>query len=234
MPGIRRNSSSPSCSSGYTPSDTYSSRHSHTSSLSSYTPLTEQLDYFDVQDVSENSSHGRASPPLSGLDPLDEDSASNESSPIAIIGMACRLPGNVSSPAEFWELCARARSGYSSVPPNRFNHDAYYHPNPGKPGSYHATGGYFLQDDIAAFDAPFFGLTENEALAMDPQQRLLLECTFEALENAGIPKHSIVGRDVGVFIGGSLAEYETHLSRDSDIIAMHQATGKVLLVQLSQ
>lgn len=61
---------------------------------------------------------------------------------------------------------------------------------------------------------------------MDPQQRLLLECTFEALENAGVPRASIVGEDVGVFIGGSFPEYESALFRDSDTIPMHQATGK--------
>lgn len=146
--------------------------------------------------------------------------------PIAIVGMACRLPGSVASPAEFWELCSRARTGFTPVPKERFNHDTFYHPNPGKTGTYHASGGNFLDVDLAAFDAPFFGLTEKEAISMDPQQRLLLECTFEALENAGIPKHSIVGEDVGVFIGGNFAEYESHLFRDSDTIPMHQATGE--------
>ncbi|KAI7916092.1 fatty acid synthase S-acetyltransferase [Pyricularia oryzae] len=145
--------------------------------------------------------------------------------PIAIVGMACRMPGSVATPAEFWELCSRARSGYTKVPKERFNHDLFYHPNPGKTGAYHAQGGNFLDVDLAAFDAPFFGLTEKEAISMDPQQRLLLECTFEALENAGVPKHSIVGKDVGVFVGGSFAEYESHLFRDSDTIPMHQATG---------
>ncbi|KAJ4419466.1 Type I Iterative PKS [Gnomoniopsis sp. IMI 355080] len=140
--------------------------------------------------------------------------------------MACRLPGNVHSPAEFWELCSRARSGYmAGVPKDRFSHEAYYDSNPGKTGTYHSQGGYFLGDDLALFDAPFFSLTEKEAIAMDPQQRLLLECTFEALENAGIPKQKVVGQDVGVFIGGSLSEYETHLSRDSDSMPMYQSTG---------
>ncbi|KAK7729681.1 Type I Iterative PKS [Diaporthe eres] len=146
--------------------------------------------------------------------------------PIAIVGMACRLPGNVSSPAEFWELCSRARTGFGPIPKDRFSHDAYYHPNAGKMGSYHAQGGNFLTHvDLKSMDAPFFGLTEKEAVSMDPQQRLLLECTFEALENGGIPKHSIVGKDVGVFVGGSLAEYEHQLARDIDSMPMHQATG---------
>ncbi|KAM0324053.1 hypothetical protein ACHAQA_008241 [Verticillium albo-atrum] len=154
--------------------------------------------------------------------------------PIAIVGMACRLPGSVASPAEFWELCSRARTGFTPVPKERFNHDTFYHPNPGKTGTYHASGGNFLDVDLAAFDAPFFGLTEKEAISMDPQQRLLLECTFEALENAGIPKHSIVGEDVGVFIGGNFAEYESHLFRDSDTIPMHQATGCAQAMQANR
>lgn len=61
---------------------------------------------------------------------------------------------------------------------------------------------------------------------MDPQQRLLLECTFEALESAGIPKHEIVGKEVGVFIGGSFSEYESQAFADVDSIPMYQATGK--------
>ncbi|KAI0540222.1 hypothetical protein GGR58DRAFT_511879 [Xylaria digitata] len=145
--------------------------------------------------------------------------------PIAIVGMSCRLPGNVASPAEFWELCARARSGYSTIPPERFNTASFQHPNPGKAGCHNPVGGHFLNTDLAAFDAPFFSLTEKEAISMDPQQRLLLECTFEALENAGIPKHRIVGKDVGVFVGGSFPEYESHLFRDPDTIPMHQATA---------
>lgn len=148
--------------------------------------------------------------------------------PIAIVGMACRMPGNVSTPAEFWELCTRARSGWSETPKQRFNSARFHHPNQGKGGTLNPVGGNFLNVDLAAFDAPFFGLTEKEAISMDPQQRLLLECTFEALENAGIPKHSIAGKDVGVFVGGSFPEYESHLFRDPDTIPMHQATGKSL------
>ncbi|KAI1816678.1 ketoacyl-synt-domain-containing protein [Poronia punctata] len=153
------------------------------------------------------------------------------STPIAIVGMSCRLPGNVSSPAEFWELCARARSSYSKIPTERFNTASFQHPNPGKAGCHNPVGGHFLNTDLAAFDAPFFSLTEKEAISMDPQQRLLLECTFEALENAGIPKHDVVGKDVGVFVGGSFPEYESHLFRDPDTIPMHQATGCAYAMQ---
>lgn len=153
--------------------------------------------------------------------------------PIAIVGMSCRLPGHVATPGEFWEMLARARSGYSTIPEERFSLAPFHHPNPGKAGCANPVGGHFLDFDLESFDAPFFSLTEKEAISMDPQQRLLLEGTFEALEHAGIPKQSIVAKDVGVFIGGSFPEYESHLFRDSDTIPMHQATGKLDMNSIS-
>ncbi|KAI9653222.1 MAG: Type I Iterative PKS [Bathelium mastoideum] len=149
-----------------------------------------------------------------------------EQTPIAIVGMSCRLPGGVSSPDEFWELCSRARDGWSEIPKQRFETASFHHPNPGKSGCFNATGGNFLQEDVGLFDAPFFSLTAQEATSMDPQQRLLLECTFEALDSAGIPKHQIVGEEVGVFIGGSFSEYESQLFADTETIPMYQATDE--------
>ncbi|EEY14055.1 fatty acid synthase S-acetyltransferase [Verticillium alfalfae VaMs.102] len=239
-PGILSYSSrgtSPSASAGVRTPAT----HSHTSSVDSLSGLAvgpydgRRLDGVRPDGPASRSSSSSGFSRASTDEHADPDALRNGSAgrrpnqdqssmPIAIVGMACRLPGSVASPAEFWELCSRARTGFTPVPKERFNHDTFYHPNPGKTGTYHASGGNFLDVDLAAFDAPFFGLTEKEAISMDPQQRLLLECTFEALENAGIPKHSIVGEDVGVFIGGNFAEYESHLFRDSDTIPMHQAT----------
>ncbi|CRG86478.1 Fatty acid synthase [Talaromyces islandicus] len=145
--------------------------------------------------------------------------------PIAIIGYACRLPGQVSSPNDLWELCTRKRSGWSPIPKDRFSSDAFHHPNASKLGTFNPTGGYFLQDDIAHFDAPFFNITAQEAVSMDPQQRLLLECSYEALESAGIAKESLAGRNVGVFVGGNFADYEINNLRDVETIPMHQPTG---------
>jgi hypothetical protein len=146
--------------------------------------------------------------------------------PVAIIGMSCRLPGSVSTPDEFWELLARSRTGFSPIPASRFSANRFFHPNPGKSGTTNARGGNFLTHDLTAFDAPFFGFTQQEAISLDPQQRLLLECTFEALEAAGIPKHDVVGKDVGVFVGGTFSEYDMDLFRDPETMPMHQATGR--------
>ncbi|KAK0709217.1 polyketide synthase [Lasiosphaeria miniovina] len=190
--------------------------------------------YFHVADgagPANGHTNGHSIGATNGTNGYANGSGSVKPEPIAIVGMSCRMPGNVATPAEFWELCTRARSGWTEIPKERFNNKRFQHPNPGKGGALNPVGGSFLNVDLAAFDAPFFGLTEKEAISMDPQQRLLLECTFEALENAGIPKHTIVGKDVGVFVGGSFPEYESHLFRDSDTIPMHQATGCAYAMQ---
>lgn len=55
--------------------------------------------------------------------------------PIAVIGMACRLPGGISNPEDLWEACCQRRSGWSEIPKSRFNHESFYHPNQDRPGS---------------------------------------------------------------------------------------------------
>lgn len=114
-----------------------------------------------------------------------EDSNSNkqDSEPIAVVGYAYRAPGV--GRKQLWEFLTEAKSAFSSVPPDRFQHDAFYHPDSEKSGCYSSKGGHFLPDDIYAFDAPFFNMTAEEAASVDPQHRMLLECAFEASENAG-------------------------------------------------
>ncbi|KAJ5938107.1 hypothetical protein N7454_004449 [Penicillium verhagenii] len=144
---------------------------------------------------------------------------------MAIIGMACRLPGQVSTADDLWDLCSRGKSPWSEVPKSRFNTHSFYHPNPDRPGSYNAQGAHFLKEDVGQFDAPFFNITLQEARTMDPQQRILLECTYEALENAGIPISSIAGGDVGVFAGASYPDYDANNCMDIDSIPMYAGTG---------
>ena len=165
-------------------------------------------------------------PKTSHLDPKSSGPLqSADVAPIAIIGMACRLSGDVSSAEELWQLCSRARSGWSEIPKERWSQQGFYHPNPSKTGTYNPQGAHFIQEDIALFDAPFFNISATEAKGIDPQQRLMLECTYEALENAGVPKESVVGRNVGVFVGGSYAEYASYCMKDTDTVPAYEATG---------
>lgn len=154
-----------------------------------------------------------------------QNGSSPKVEPLAIIGMACRLPGDVKDPTEFWEMCARLRNGWSEIPASRFNAASFYHPNPGKFGAFNPTGGSFMQQDLALFDAPFFRISSQEAESLDPQQRILLECAYEALENGGVAKEAIGGGNVGVFVGSSFVDYELNNLRDTENIPMYQSTG---------
>ncbi|KAI0431088.1 hypothetical protein F5Y09DRAFT_355290 [Xylaria sp. FL1042] len=148
----------------------------------------------------------------------------NESEPIAIIGMACRFPGQSDTPADFWEMLVQQRSGYSEPPSSRFNIDGFYSEK-ANTGSLGPRGGYFISENVYNFDPPFFGITQTEAIAMDPQQRKLLECVYEAFESGGIPLDSVSGKNVGTYVGNFTIDYGMMALRDMEYPKPYSMTG---------
>ncbi|KAL2140167.1 hypothetical protein VTI28DRAFT_4183 [Corynascus sepedonium] len=133
----------------------------------------------------------------------------SDQEPIAIIGAACRLPGEVSSLGGLWDMISRVKTGHGKIPSERWDADVWHHPDPDRKGGIAVKHGYFLQQDVGHFDAPFFSTTAKEAAAMDPTKRLLLEVSYESIENAGIPVENLMNSRTGCYVGCMTNDYET-------------------------
>ncbi len=142
--------------------------------------------------------------------------------PIAIVGMACRLPGARDVDA-LWDVLIRNADTVTPIPPDRFDVSAHYAPTTATPGKTVSRHGGFLEDAFS-FDAAFFGISPAEAQFMDPQQRILLQVVWEALEAAGIRPSRLAGTRGGVFVGQATAEY-AEASRPPEGPSVRDATG---------
>ena len=146
---------------------------------------------------------------------------------VAIVGMACRLPG-APNEDEFWR-CREGRCAVGALPEGRWRPERYFHPRMAEPGfSYWFSGGYIA--DPFGFDPAVFRISPREAAEMDPQQRLLLEIVWSALEDGGIPPSAVAGNNVGVYVGASSLDYGNLITVDPAAIESHFMTGNTLSI----
>ncbi|KAK4105143.1 polyketide synthase 3 [Parathielavia hyrcaniae] len=168
-----------------------------------------------VDGTSSTSSLG-FSPDAAGHGPVE---------PIAIIGMSCRLPGTATDIPALWDMLVSGRTAWTPGPGKRFNMKAFQDTTGTKASTTNTGGAHWLKEDVAAFDAAFFGVNPVEAAAMDPQQRLLLEVAYEAFENAGLDKDRLWGSNTGVFVGQWSSDYHEIATRDTERPPLYLVTG---------
>jgi acyl transferase domain-containing protein/acyl carrier protein len=148
--------------------------------------------------------------------------------PIAIIGIGCRFP-KAKNPEEFWQVLRNGIDTITEVPPDRWDVDAFYSPEPTTPGKMNTRWAGFIEE-VDKFDASFFGISRREAERIDPQQRLVLEVAWEALENAGIAPDTLSGSQTGVYIGVGNFDYARYIAQDINGITAYDGTGGALSV----
>ncbi|KAK7959096.1 Beta-ketoacyl synthase [Apiospora aurea] len=135
--------------------------------------------------------------------------------PIAVLGLACRLPGSCNSPDQFWKFMLDGNIADTTPPSSRFNLAGHYDGTL-RPWTMRSPGGMFIDADPKDIDAGFFGLSQADAISMDPQQRQLLEVVYEGLESAGLTLESIKSKLISCVVGSYASDYSDVQSRDPE------------------
>ncbi|KAK8087553.1 hypothetical protein PG997_002514 [Apiospora hydei] len=149
----------------------------------------------------------------------------DKTTPIVIIGMNLKFPGDAVSAQAFWELVMSARNVSKEIPADRFNIDAFYHPDPNRLDSLRIRHAHFMEEDPRSFDAPFFNMSYAEASVLDPQQRGLLEGAYRTFENAGILMESLSRSATSVYCASFSRDGETMTGRDFSAQSRYHATA---------
>ena len=209
----------------YTASNTVMFDYPHTAALARF--LDGELGELGTSGVPETNARPVEQPRRRRPDrrplPSHADNRATERDGIAIVGMACRLPGATDLTA-FWN---QLEAGVDAVTDRR--PDSVARPDPGgDPGFDNAAfrcGGFVA--GIDEFDARFFGIRPIEARTLDPQQRMLLETSWLALEDAGMDPGGLEGSRTGVYVGISGSEYREVIARSGRDIAVLETAGSV-------
>ncbi|KAF5017371.1 hypothetical protein F66182_10702 [Fusarium sp. NRRL 66182] len=145
--------------------------------------------------------------------------------PIAIVGMACRLPGGIDKPSDLWDHVRAGRSSATAIPKDRFNAENFLSMDPNQKGAQAFRGAHFVKGDVKQFDHKFFGISKDTATAMDPQQKQLLEVVYECLESATMSMEKISNSKIGCYCAMFVSDYHDMLMQDPEYLPTFIAIG---------
>lgn len=147
----------------------------------------------------------------------------NKEVPVAICGMATRLPGGIRNDRDLYKFLFNKRDARSVVGADRYNIDGYYSPH-GQNGTISTKHGYFLSDlDYANMDLSMFTFTAAEAEQVDPHHRLVLEVVREAFESAGESEWR--GQNIGTYVGMFTEDWQEMDHKDNLEFNSHRIMG---------
>jgi acyl transferase domain-containing protein/acyl carrier protein len=188
-------------------------------------PLSPTLlwDYPTVDDLTTYLA-GEASEPPAEARPNTHSPSRAVNEPIAIVGASCRLPAGIDSTDRYWDALRDELDAVVDGSRARWDADAFYDPQRAAAGKT-VTRSAGLVEGVDLFDAPFFGISAEEAAQMDPQQRIMLELAWHALEDAHVRPDALRKTSTGVFIGAMGSDYARAAMEDVREINAHTATG---------
>ena len=145
-------------------------------------------------------------------------------SPIAIVGMSCRFPGQADNPSTFWQNVKNKVDCITPIPSDRWDSRILTDIDKKLGAEFAKVGGFI--NDIDQFDTAFFGISPREASEIDPQQRILLELAWRCMENAAIAPDCLSKLQTGVYVGVINHDYERLILFDRQQISQYSALGR--------
>jgi acyl transferase domain-containing protein len=164
-----------------------------------YTRLTNQVNVYE---------NGHTEDPLERI----VETSKFPPEPIAICGLALRLPGEIQDAEGFWDVLYNGKDTRGPIPSDRYNAPGF-DDSLGKKGAIKTQHGYFLTEDLSCLDASFFTMNQHELEKTDPQQRKFLEVARECLENAGETDYR--GKAIGTYVGTFGEDWLLSLSKEN-------------------